>query len=59
MPPLPKKKTPASKQGMRRQHIKLDAVAVSECPECHEMKPTHVACPNCGKYDGRQVLNKD
>jgi large subunit ribosomal protein L32 len=27
------------------------------CPQCHEPKLPHVACPTCGTYRRRQVLN--
>jgi large subunit ribosomal protein L32 len=25
------------------------------CPHCHEAKPAHQICPQCGYYRGRQV----
>jgi len=34
----------------------LTAVGVSECPNCHEKKLPHRACPKCGEYKGRAVL---
>ncbi|MDD4518556.1 MAG: 50S ribosomal protein L32, partial [Limnochordia bacterium] len=27
-----------------------------ECPQCHEPRLPHRACPNCGTYKGRQVI---
>jgi large subunit ribosomal protein L32 len=30
-------------------------VGLSECPHCHEPKPPHRICSNCGYYRGRQV----
>ena len=33
--------------------------ASSECPQCHEPKPPHRVCPNCGYYRGRQVRAVD
>jgi large subunit ribosomal protein L32 len=35
----------------------LTAVGVSECPSCHEKKLPHHACPKCGAYKGRAVLD--
>jgi large subunit ribosomal protein L32 len=32
------------------------APSVSECPQCHAPKLSHRVCPNCGMYDGRQVV---
>jgi len=28
----------------------------AECPNCHEQKLQHRACPNCGFYDGRSII---
>ena len=33
----------------------LKAAGLSECPHCHEPKPPHRVCPNCGYYRGRQA----
>jgi len=30
---------------------------LSECPNCHEKKLPHRACPKCGAYKGRAVLD--
>ena len=38
---------------------KLQAPALSICPECGEYKAPHKVCPNCGMYRGRQVIAKD
>ena len=29
---------------------------LEECPHCHQPKRSHRACPNCGYYGGRPVL---
>jgi len=29
---------------------------MSECPNCHEPKLPHRACPHCGMYKGREVI---
>ena len=26
------------------------------CPQCKQRKPTHQVCPNCGTYNGHQIL---
>lgn len=41
---------------MRRSHHALTAPNLTECPQCHGKKLSHHICPNCGYYDGRQVL---
>ncbi|ACO44939.1 50S ribosomal protein L32 [Deinococcus malanensis] len=54
--PVPKKKTSKSKRDMRRSHHALTVPAMNDCPQCHGKKLSHHICPNCGYYDGRQVL---
>ena len=52
----PKHRTSKSKRDMRRSHDKLAAPNVSTCPQCGETKLPHHACPNCGSYKGRTVI---
>lgn len=52
----PKNKTSKSKRDMRRSHDKLTAPNVSTCPQCGETKLPHHACPSCGTYRGRTVI---
>ena len=56
MPPLPKRKIAHARQGERRQHLKLTAQALMECPQCKNPKIPHTACPTCGFYNGREVV---
>ncbi|MBN1258817.1 50S ribosomal protein L32 [Candidatus Peregrinibacteria bacterium] len=35
----------------------LAGAKLTKCPACKELIPTHTACPYCGKYKGREVLN--
>ena len=41
----------------RRAHDALTSRSLSECPNCHERKLPHRACPKCGHYKGREVLD--
>ena len=56
---VPKRKKSKSKRDKRRTHQKLDAPNLSECPECGEAKLPHHACPACGYYKGRQVIETE
>ena len=38
-------------------HDFLTAVGLSDCPNCHEKKLPHRACPKCGVYKKQQVLD--
>ncbi|HHP7235995.1 MAG TPA: 50S ribosomal protein L32 [Desulfobacterales bacterium] len=53
---LPKRKTSKSKRDMRRAHKKAKVPNVSTCPECGEAVVPHRACPSCGAYKGRNVV---
>lgn len=53
---LPKRQHSRSRRNKRRAHDFLTPPNVVECPNCHEPRLSHHACPSCGMYKGRQVL---
>jgi len=54
---VPKKKTSKSRRDMRRaNHDRMDHPAVSSCRQCGAPVRPHTACPECGTYRGRQVI---
>jgi large subunit ribosomal protein L32 len=62
--PVPKYKTPKRKTKRRYSafargvRVKLEGVVnLIECPGCKQKMMNHHACPNCGKYKGRQVID--
>ncbi len=55
---LPVKKLTKSRQGKRLAHYHISPLHPSRCPQCRAAKLPHTACPSCGFYKGRQVLNK-
>ena len=54
--PNPKRRHSAARTGKRRAHDALRKVGVSQCPQCQEQKLPHRACPFCGHYKGREVI---
>jgi large subunit ribosomal protein L32 len=54
--PNPKRRHSKARRNKRRAHDFLVVPSVSECPNCHEMKMPHRACPHCGYYQGREVI---
>lgn len=54
--PVPKRKMPRSRTRSRRAAWRGRPPAYADCPQCHKPKLPHRACPNCGTYDGRQVV---
>ena len=47
------------KSKLRRGANRWSAPKLNVCPECGTKTPSHIACPSCGFYRGRQVLNVD
>jgi large subunit ribosomal protein L32 len=56
MPAVPKKKSPKSRQGKRRSHLRMKTVKLTECTRCHSPRPSHQVCPSCGFYRGREAV---
>ena len=54
--PLPKRRHSKQRGRKRRTHWKLEAPEVVDCPHCHKPKLPHRVCPNCGWYDGKEVM---
>ncbi len=56
---VPKRKTSKSKRDQRRTHKKTKAPSLTECSQCGEQKIPHHACPSCGYYKDRTVIEVD
>jgi len=53
---LPKRKYAKARQGKRRSHLGMVIPSLDLCPQCHSPKLAHRACPTCGSYAGREVI---
>ncbi len=53
----PKRRHSKARRDRRRSHDALARPAVSTCSECGETKLPHRACPSCGYYKGREVVD--
>ena len=53
---VPKKKLTRARQGRRLSSYKLKPVHAAVCSRCRSAKLPHAACPECGYYRGRQVV---
>jgi large subunit ribosomal protein L32 len=42
---------------MTRSHHALTAQTLSVCPDCQAKRISHKVCANCGKYNGRVVID--
>jgi large subunit ribosomal protein L32 len=54
---VPKRKLSRSNTRHRRANWKALRATTAPCSRCRQPKLPHVACPTCGTYDGRQVIN--
>jgi large subunit ribosomal protein L32 len=45
-----------ARQGKRRSHQHIKPLAIQYCSECNEPVLPHRVCPNCGYYQGREVV---
>jgi len=64
--PVPKKKTSKSRSKSRYGSFKTkvltkisNSIKLVKCSNCDAMRKAHHACPECGMYRGRQVLEKN
>lgn len=57
--PVPKRKHGRASTATRRAQHKLEAPSTSACPQCHQPKRPHHVCPECGYYDGREVVETE
>lgn len=56
---VPKRRVSKMKQKMRRGANRWRAPLLKTCPECDSRVPGHIACPSCGYYRERQVIEVD
>ncbi len=53
---LPKQRISRKRRGDRRSQQHLKPLHLVECPQCHNPRLTHHACPACGYYKGREAV---
>ena len=56
MGPLPKRKVSRRRKHNRRAHDALSLQHLVRCDNCGEYKPSHMVCPECGKYKEHTVF---
>ncbi|MCC7430135.1 50S ribosomal protein L32 [bacterium] len=58
MPP-PKRRHSNARTRSRRTHWKATLPGVTKCNNCSEVILSHVVCPSCGFYGGKQIVAKN
>jgi large subunit ribosomal protein L32 len=56
---VPKKKSSRMRTHSRRSSWKVQKPSTSVCPRCNTVKLPHRACPTCGTYRDREVLETE
>ena len=54
---VPKQRHTKSRRNKRRGNIFITPPAFTVCSKCGKQILPHVACPNCGFYKGREVID--
>ncbi|MDD5584855.1 MAG: 50S ribosomal protein L32 [Candidatus Omnitrophica bacterium] len=54
--PNPKRRHSHSRKKKKQTHHKVSIPTLVECKECKKLKPSHMICPFCGYYAGREVI---
>ena len=55
---VPKSRTSLSKSRKRRGANRWRAKQLNKCGNCGAVTPSHIACPSCGHYGDRPVLDR-
>lgn len=56
----PKRRHSKARSAKRRAQYKVRSLPVThECPNCGNEKIMHRACPSCGHYRGREVIERE
>jgi large subunit ribosomal protein L32 len=53
---LPKRRHSKSRRDKRRAQWKMKSPNLSRCPQCGAPKLPHRVCPECGYYEGREII---
>ncbi|MBQ2511723.1 MAG: 50S ribosomal protein L32 [Clostridia bacterium] len=55
---VPKRKSSQARRDKRRSSTwKLKAPSLVKCPNCGALIKAHRVCPECGMYDGKEIVN--
>ena len=54
---VPFRRTSKTTKRMRRSHFKLSVTGLTKCSNCRATIVSHRVCPECGYYDGKQVVD--
>ena len=53
---VPKRRHSSTRGKKRRTHWKLKQPGLNTCGHCSSPKQPHRVCPNCGYYNGEEIV---
>ena len=53
---VPKRRHSSTRGKKRRTHWKLRQPGTQSCSHCSSPKQSHRVCPQCGYYDGEEIV---
>ena len=56
---VPKRRQSKARSRKRRSHNAVKPMQLAYCPQCQTATPTHTVCPNCGYYQGRNLVESE
>lgn len=56
---VPRNRNSNARKNTRRAHHAKTKKSLATCTSCGVAKMAHVACPSCGIYRGRQIVNQE
>jgi len=54
---VPKKRHTKGSRNQRRMHLFLEKPILCLCKKCGKPIKSHIVCPSCGFYKGREVVD--
>jgi len=55
--PVARQRHTKARRDRARKELKLKVKKLASCPNCKSKIAMHVACPKCGYYKGREVVD--
>lgn len=55
---VPRNRQSNARKNNKRSHHAKKPVALATCSSCGNWCKTHAACPHCGHYKGRNILQE-
>ncbi|MCQ2797596.1 MAG: 50S ribosomal protein L32 [Bacilli bacterium] len=54
---VPARRIGKTRKRLRRTHFKLSVTGLVNCSHCGALIKSHRVCPECGYYDGKDILH--